>query len=96
MYKVESINICNMKAKKRNIKYNTIYLGIFNICRKFCSHKSNVLDMFRNEDERNLNGFFKIISTKTLHTERNIQTEADIIDCHLIILYKRIYICLLF
>lgn len=59
MYQVQSINNCNMKAKKESI--NTIFLGIFNICRKFCSHKSNVLDMFRNEDERNLNVFFNNI-----------------------------------
>lgn len=46
-----------MKVKKGSI--NIIFLGIFNICRKFCSYKSNVLDMFRNEDERNFNVFLK-------------------------------------
>lgn len=59
MYKVQSINICNMKAKKEAL--TPFFLGIFNICRKFCSHKSNVLDMFRNEDERNRNVFFNNI-----------------------------------
>lgn len=48
-----------MKVKKEVLIL--FFLGIFNICRKFCSYKSNVLDMFRNEDERNFNVFFNNI-----------------------------------